>query len=64
MPEKYYKGAEKKIHRPVWFSNKSCLNSHEVWLDSNGLMDFKSGKNIGKFNRSKYECKLTTHPTQ
>lgn len=33
-------------------------------LSYNGLMDFKSGKNIGKFNRSKYQCKLTTHPTQ
>lgn len=30
----------------------------------NSLMGFKSGKNVGEFNRSKYQCKLTTHPTQ
>lgn len=33
-------------------------------LSYNGLMDVTSGKNSGKFNRSKYQCKLTTHPTQ
>lgn len=55
MLEKYYKGAEKKIHRPVWFPNKSCLVK-QSWsmagLAYNGLMDFKSGKNTGIFNRN------------
>lgn len=30
----------------------------------NDSMGFKSGKNVGEFNRSKYQCKLTTCPTQ
>ena len=61
--EKYYEGAENKTHRPVWFSNKEEWFSEKScpikwpWsmagFSCNGLMGFKSGKNVGEFNRSK-----------